>query len=106
MRRLTAFFAAIAGSLPICCAQSFSPPQEPDRGLLPMSTYSVSDIENISVMNGNLSLQIPLVKLPPGPAGSSAGLFLSYNSAIYDVNPTYEHWPPDSTNYNFVYQWQ
>src|SRR5687768_16099289 len=58
----------------------------PDRGMRPNGTYSVSDIENISLTNGNLNLAIPLASLPP-VAGGRLGLTLNanYNSKIWDV---------------------
>lgn len=36
----------------------------PDRGMVSGASYSVSDIENISLTNGNVNLSIPLAALP------------------------------------------
>ena len=33
----------------------------PDRGIMPGASYSVSDIENINLSNGNLGLTIPRI---------------------------------------------
>ncbi len=58
----------------------------PDRGTRPNGSYSVSDIENISLQNGNLNLNIPLAALPPLAGGKlSWSLNAQYNSKIWDV---------------------
>lgn len=58
----------------------------PDRGTMPNGSYSVSDIENISLQNGNLNLNIPLASLPPIAGGKlSWSLNAQYNSKIWDV---------------------
>ena len=41
----------------------------PERGTMPNRTYSLSDIENISLQNGNVNLSIPLASLPPIAGG-------------------------------------
>ena len=41
----------------------------PDRGTMPGATYQTSDIENISLSNGNVNLSIPLASLPPMAGG-------------------------------------
>ncbi|HEV7746336.1 MAG TPA: hypothetical protein VGO56_15175, partial [Pyrinomonadaceae bacterium] len=58
----------------------------PDRGVSPGGVYSVSDIENINLQNGNVNLSIPLASLPP-IAGGKLGLTLTanYNSKIWNV---------------------
>jgi hypothetical protein len=55
-----------------------------ERGFAPAGSYLFSDIETISSTGGNLSFNIPLTKLPAGPAGFSAGVSLVYNSKLYD----------------------
>jgi RHS repeat-associated protein len=57
----------------------------PDRGMMPNGSYTVSDIENISVTNGNVNLSIPLASLPP-IAGGKLGLTLNavYNSKLWN----------------------
>ena len=58
----------------------------PDRGIAPGHTYAVSDIENISLTNGNLNLSIPLASLPPVSGGKlSWAINAVYNSKGWDV---------------------
>ena len=58
----------------------------PDRGRMPNGSYAISDIENISLQNGNVNLNIPLASLPPIAGGKlSWGLNAQYNSKIWDV---------------------
>jgi len=61
----------------------------PDRGVMPNGSYSVSDIENISLQNGNVNLAIPLASLPP-IAGGKLGWTLKahYNSKLWDLTRT------------------
>src|SRR5689334_7342482 len=59
----------------------------PQRGLIPTGSYSVSDLETVNVVNGNLFYRIPLTSLPPGRAGWTASVNLTYNSQIYDIYP-------------------
>src|SRR5437868_10949829 len=58
----------------------------PDRGINPGGSYSVSDIENINMTNGNVNISIPLASLPP-VAGSKLGFTVRavYNSKLWDV---------------------
>lgn len=58
----------------------------PDRGIRPVGSYSATDIESISLSNGNLNLSIPLASLP-AIAGGKLGLTLraSYNSKLWDL---------------------
>ena len=59
----------------------------PDRGLMPNGSYAVSDIEQISLTNGNLGLRIPLASLPPIAGGKlSWTINAHYNSKIWNVN--------------------
>src|SRR6185295_11290800 len=58
----------------------------PDRGMMPNATYSVSDIENINLQNGNVSLSIPLASLPPIAGGKlSWSINAYYNSKPWDI---------------------
>src|SRR5260370_8310853 len=66
-----------------------TPETMPQRGLVPTGSYAISDLETINVVNGNVSYRIPLTSLPPGRAGWSLGLDLTYNSQIHD--PHYQH---------------
>jgi len=56
------------------------------RGVVPTSSYSVSDLDTINTTNGNLLLHLPIVSLPAGRAGHSAGISLIYNSKVYDTS--------------------
>jgi RHS repeat-associated protein len=68
----------------------------PDRGVGPLSSYSVSDIENVNTTNGDLQLTIPLASLPPIPGGRlQAGMGAHYDSKIWDVvHKTFPASPP------------
>ena len=58
----------------------------PDRGVMPNGSYTVSGIENISLQNGNVNLNIPLAALPPIAGGKLSWSFnAQYNSKIWDV---------------------
>src|SRR5262245_50967160 len=58
----------------------------PDRGLGAKVPYQSSDIDNINLQNGNVSLTIPLASLPP-VAGGKLGYTLNavYNSKLWDT---------------------
>src|SRR5262245_30032693 len=57
----------------------------PDRGTSPAGNYSITDIENISLTNGNLNLSIPLASLPPVAGGKLSWTVLAeYNSKLWD----------------------
>ncbi len=58
----------------------------PLRGFIPSETYHLSDIETINTGRGNVILHLPLVSLPPGHGGLSAGLSLVYNSQGWDAS--------------------
>jgi hypothetical protein len=59
----------------------------PDRGTMSNGSYAVTDIENISLQNGNLNLAIPLASLPPIAGGKlSWTIKAQYNSKIWNVN--------------------
>lgn len=58
----------------------------PDRGTMPNRSYAVSDIENISLQNGNVGLSIPLAALPPIAGGKlSWTISAHYNSKLWNV---------------------
>lgn len=58
----------------------------PERGIAPANSYAVSDIESVSLTNGNLSLSIPLAALPPMSGGKlSWALRAVYNSKAWDT---------------------
>jgi len=56
---------------------------DPKRGSAPGAAMSISDIENINLTSGNLSLNVPLVSLPASRGGMSASMGWVYNSKIY-----------------------
>ncbi|MBZ5555630.1 MAG: hypothetical protein LAO21_23230 [Acidobacteriia bacterium] len=97
---LSAIFAI--GLLP--CQPSFAQaPARPDRGITPLGTYAVSDIENVNLSNGNVNLSIPLAGLPPIAGGRlSYVLRAVYNSKVWDAtrqeidNPIPGEPPPDN----------
>ncbi|HET9786580.1 MAG TPA: hypothetical protein VFP47_05585, partial [Pyrinomonadaceae bacterium] len=61
----------------------------PDRGIMPGASYSVSDIENINLSNGNLQLSIPLASLPPIAGGKlKLTLNATYNSKLWNITRT------------------
>lgn len=58
----------------------------PERGVGPGNSYSISDIENINLTNGNVNLSIPLASLPPISGGKlSWTVSAIYNSKLWDV---------------------
>jgi hypothetical protein len=58
----------------------------PERGLMPNRSYSLTDIENISLQNGNVNLSIPLASLPPIAGGKlSWTVTANYNSKLWNV---------------------
>src|ERR1043165_1095706 len=76
--------AIVLLSAPLTLAQTTA--ARPDRGARPNGSYSVSDIENISLQNGNVNLNIPLAALPPIAGGKlSWSLSAQYNSKVWDV---------------------
>ena len=81
----TTVFGLMA-SMCIGLAQSTVPP---GRGFSPSGSYNVSDSETVNTVNGNILYSLPLVSLPPGRAGHSAGIGLIYNSQVYDIVQDY-----------------
>jgi hypothetical protein len=59
--------------------------QIPQKGLVPGLSYVTSNIDTISTSNGNLSLRIPLVSLPPDRDGQAATLSQKYNSKLWEA---------------------
>ncbi|MGA2435701.1 MAG: hypothetical protein ABSG25_10490, partial [Bryobacteraceae bacterium] len=95
-RALIQRFLLIAGLClilgPVARAQNNDPvvptPDTTARGFYPGGSFSLSDIESVDNVSGNMMLHFPIAKLPPGRGGSSFALNLVYNSAIYDSNST------------------
>jgi len=71
---------------------------------MPTGSYSASDIENVSLTNGNVNLGIPLASLPP-IAGGKLGLTLraDYNSKLWDTVRIEHRSNPAISETNFVY---
>jgi RHS repeat-associated protein len=67
-------------------AQDAKTAARPDRGVNPGGAYSVSDIESVSLQNGNVNLSIPLAALPPIAGGRlSFTVRAFYNSKLWNV---------------------
>jgi RHS repeat-associated protein len=60
-------------------------PAAAKRGIANGASYSVSDIENINMTNGNLVLDIPLISLPKGRGEVGQSLGLVYNSKLHET---------------------
>ncbi|MBX3279138.1 MAG: hypothetical protein KF868_14130, partial [Acidobacteria bacterium] len=70
-------------SLPVS-AQSAA--ARPERGISPANSYAVSNIENVSLTNGNVNLSIPLANLPPMSGGKLSWMLRAiYNSKPWDT---------------------
>jgi hypothetical protein len=90
-------------------------PGRPDIGVTSVGSYSVSDIENISLTNGNVNLSIPLASLPPMPGSKLSWTIRAiYNSKLWNVtrsemtdggNPT-TNWVVDNLQVNDNSGWQ
>src|SRR5262249_52776513 len=81
--RAAALVVSICLSATLAWAQTAS---RPDRGISPLSSYSLSDIENINLTNGNVQLNIPLGALPPLPGGKlKAGISAYSNSKTWEL---------------------
>ncbi len=57
----------------------------PPDGASPSGSYSLSNIEAVNTIYGNVTLRFPLGALPSGPGGFSVGVNLTYNSGIDDA---------------------
>jgi RHS repeat-associated protein len=94
----------LASSLAInTAAFAQTAPARPDRGMTPGGSYSISDIENVNMTNGNVSLSIPLASLPPIAGGKlSDSIRAVYNSKLWDVKR--RQVVPDPLNPGTAYQ--
>lgn len=86
------FINAFATAIVIAClsvvalGQPPDPAARPDRGTRPVGSYSISDIENISLQNGNVDISIPLAALPPIAGGKLAFTVTAHhNSKNWDM---------------------
>jgi hypothetical protein len=57
LKKVLFVLALIAGA---CLNSRGQEAARPERGLVPNGSFSVSDIENINLLNGNVNLNIPL----------------------------------------------
>jgi hypothetical protein len=65
----------------------------PDRGYKAGNSYSVSDIENVNLSGGNVTLNIPLASLPAGRGDASGySISLRYDSKLWDAQ---QEWNDD-----------
>jgi YD repeat-containing protein len=98
--RLIGICSLLVGLSAAAVGQQPDPAARPDRGTRPVGSYSVSDIENISLVNGNVNLSIPLAALPPIAGGKlSWTVSAHYNSKSWDTK-SYEN-AADQSHNNF-----
>lgn len=101
----TKLLLAIALTVTFCVNGHAQEASRPDRGMMPNGSYSVSDIERINLLNGNVNLNIPLASLPPIAGGKlSWTVSAQYNSKIWNitraqVNDDPLTWAPYSVDY-------
>jgi RHS repeat-associated protein len=83
--RLLVLSAALAVFLPGSLAAQTTAAR-PDRGILPGASYAVSELESVSLTNGNALLTIPLASLP-SIAGGKLKFTVNavYNSKLWNV---------------------
>ncbi len=75
----------------------------PKRGTNPGGAYAISDIENISLSNGNLMFNIPLAQLPASRGAMSTGVSLVYNGKLWDTVTEYVDNPNGVLGGNYPY---
>lgn len=80
-------FGAACFLLVFLCIGSFA--QSPRKGFVPGGGFAVSDFETVNMQNGNVMLSFPLAQLPAGRNGLTAGVYLTYNSKLYDARDDY-----------------
>jgi hypothetical protein len=88
MLRTYALFAILAPTLLLAAsaAAQTPPAARPDRGTMTGASHSVSDVESVSLTNGNVSLPIPLASLPPVAGGKlSWTVSATYNSKLWNA---------------------
>src|SRR6266550_953716 len=93
-------FVASLGAISLR-AQTVPPAQitpSNDTGTNPYGSYS-TDAGNISLSNGNLNLNIPIISLP-GRNGHNFVLALQYDSKIWSPSATY------NSSTDITYQWK
>lgn len=83
MRKEIQFIAVVILSALAVHAQN--PHVNPDRGMKLGNAHALGDFETINTTNGNLMLKIPLAGLPVGRGSASSGIYLTYNSKLYNM---------------------
>jgi YD repeat-containing protein len=86
LSRSVRLIAAIAIVAFVCVSALGQAAARPDRGAMPNRSYSVSDIENVSLKNGNVNVSIDLAGLPPIAGGKLSWMVKAeYNGKTWDV---------------------
>jgi RHS repeat-associated protein len=76
----TLFLIVLAGTL-LCYPQQI----EPDRGVKLGNSYQVGEFDTVNTTNGNLMINLQLGSLPAGRGSATAGVYLTYNSKLYNM---------------------
>jgi hypothetical protein len=85
LRPLAGLFLALMAVVPTY-SQTSQTPAKPDRGTGTVSSYALSELENINLGNGNLTISIPLASLPAIAGGKlKFTLKATYNSKLYNT---------------------
>jgi len=96
---------ALALMVAVCMNSRAQEAARPERGLVPNGSFSVSDIENINLLNGNVNINIPLASLPPIAGGKlSWTVSAQYNSKVWNITREQRNddpltWAPYSVDY-------
>ena len=69
----------------------------PERGFKPGSSFTLSEVENINMTNGNMMMNFPLGPLPTGRNGLTAAINLLYNNKYYNGRTS---WFEDNGKFN------
>jgi RHS repeat-associated protein len=89
-RRRISWLAAAALAV-LCLAlpgpEPLSAQQHPnlERGFAPDKLYQLGGIDSVSVLNGNVTLTIPIGMAYPAGGGLTYALTLTYNSKVWDI---------------------
>ena len=82
---LAAFLLAVVAVVP-GYSQTGDTAAKPDRGMSSSSSYALSELENINLSNGNLTISIPLASLPAIAGGKlNFTLKATYNSKLFNT---------------------
>ena len=84
MKRLGIIFFSALTSLG-AQSQWASPDDQPGRGLIPIGSYTPTEMDVVDNVSGSLGLSIPLAVLPRGRGGSTFTVGIHYESTIYDL---------------------